>query len=87
MERLVAVVVDEAHCVKTWGDEFRTAFAHIGELRSLIPSRVNILALTANQGKLFLCYIYLASVPGLPRCARVFNCAGEENIENGEGLG
>ena len=47
-ERLVAVVVDEAHCVKTWGDEFRTAFAHIGELRSLIPSRINILALTAT---------------------------------------
>ena len=47
-ERLVAVAVDEAHCVRTWGDEFRTAFAHIGELRSLIPSGVNILALTAT---------------------------------------
>ena len=47
-KQLVALVIDEAHCVKTWGDEFRTAFAHIGELRSLIPSTVNILALTAT---------------------------------------
>lgn len=47
-ERLVAVAVDEAHCVKTWGDEFRIALAHIGELRSLIPSSVHIIALTAT---------------------------------------
>ena len=45
---LVALVVDEAHCVKTWGDEFRIAFAHIGELRSLIPSTVSVMALTAT---------------------------------------
>ena len=22
-QKLVAIVVDEAHCVKTWGDQFR----------------------------------------------------------------
>lgn len=47
-ECLVALVVDEAHCVKTWGDDFRKAFAEIGKLRSLIPSSVNVLALTAT---------------------------------------
>ena len=47
-EKLVAVVVDEAHCVKTWGDAFRTTFAQIGDLRSLIPSTVNVMALTAT---------------------------------------
>ncbi|XP_065917561.1 ATP-dependent DNA helicase Q1-like [Dysidea avara] len=47
-KRLVALVVDEAHCVKTWGDEFRTEFSKIGELRSLIPTSVNIMALTAT---------------------------------------
>ena len=47
-EKLVALVVDEAHCVKTWGDTFRTAFSKIGSLRSLIPNRVNVLALTAT---------------------------------------
>ena len=46
-EDLVALVVDEAHCVKLWGERFRTAFSELGTLRSLIPSKVNILALTA----------------------------------------
>ena len=30
------------------GDEFRTDYASLGELRSLIPSSVNIMALTAT---------------------------------------
>ena len=42
------LVVDEAHCVKTWGDDFRTAFSEIGTLCSIIPNSVNILALTAT---------------------------------------
>ena len=44
-EDLVALLVNEAHCVKLWGERFR---AEIGTLRSLIPSEVNILALTAT---------------------------------------
>ena len=48
MTNLVAVVVDEAHCVKTWSDKFRRAFSKLGELRSTIPPNVNILALTAT---------------------------------------
>ena len=47
-EKLVAVVVDEAHCVRTWGDQFKTALAQIGDLRSLITTTVNIMALTAT---------------------------------------
>ena len=47
-KKLVALVVDEAHCFKTWGDEFRQMFGEIGDLRSLIPSTVNMLALTAT---------------------------------------
>ncbi|XP_065901618.1 ATP-dependent DNA helicase Q1-like [Dysidea avara] len=45
-ERMVALIVDEAHCVKTWGDKFRTDFSKLGELRSLIA--VNVMALTAT---------------------------------------
>ena len=30
------------------GDDFRIAYAHLGELRSVIPSHVNVLALTAT---------------------------------------
>lgn len=36
-EKLVALVVDEAHCIKLWGDHFRKAFSLIGNLRSLMP--------------------------------------------------
>ena len=46
-EKLVALVVDEAHCIKMWGDQFRKAFSMIGNLRSIIPSNVNVMALTA----------------------------------------
>ena len=47
-QKLVAIVVDEAHCVKTWGDQFRVVFSHIGDIRSLVPSHVNLMALTAT---------------------------------------
>ena len=47
-KRLVALVIDEAHCVKKWGDNFRPEFKKIGELRSVIPKGVNMMALTAT---------------------------------------
>ena len=68
-EKMVALVVDEAHCVKFWlvppvmivckfqcklfrrGDEFRTAFAKSGNIRCLLPEKVNVLALTATATK------------------------------------
>ena len=48
VSNLVAIVVDEAHCIKTWGDRFRVAFAQIGMLRSVTSSHVCIMALTAT---------------------------------------
>ena len=45
---LVALVIDEAHCVKIWGDQFRRTFSMIGNLRSLIPSNVKVMAVTAT---------------------------------------
>lgn len=47
-ENLVTVVVDEAHCVKLWGDQFHKAFSQIGGLCSLLPSGVRVMALTAT---------------------------------------
>ena len=48
-KNLVAVIVDEAYCVKTWGDDFRIiAFSEIGDIRSLIPEAVGVHALTAT---------------------------------------
>ena len=47
-DNLVTLAVDEAHCVHTWGNEFRKTFALIGELRSLLPRSTSIVALTAT---------------------------------------
>ena len=47
-KHLVGLIVDEAHCVKSWGDEFRPEFRKIGELRSILPANINIMALTAT---------------------------------------
>ncbi len=47
-DKLVALVVDEAHCVKLWGDKFRRVFGEIGDLRSLISGNVQVMALTAT---------------------------------------
>ena len=44
----VAFVVDEAYCIKTWDEEFITVFAQIGDLSSLLPTTVNVMALTAT---------------------------------------
>ena len=48
VKNLVALIVDEAHCVKIWGDSFRLAFAEIGTLWSLIPQHLIFLALTVT---------------------------------------
>ena len=48
---LVALVVDEAQCVKKWGETFRKEFLAIGEVRSLVPSHVNMMALMATATK------------------------------------
>lgn len=63
-EKMIALVIDEVHCVKSWyviktflhhftftvfrGDSFRKAYTHLGDIRSLLPSGVNVMALTAT---------------------------------------
>jgi superfamily II DNA helicase RecQ len=50
-ERLAGVVIDEAHCVVQWGLTFREPFSQLGELRSLMKSDLNIMALTTTATK------------------------------------
>ncbi|XP_019854607.1 PREDICTED: uncharacterized protein LOC105313494 [Amphimedon queenslandica] len=47
-DRLVAFIVDEAHCVKKWGKDFRKDYSKLGGLRGLLPSGVHFMALTAT---------------------------------------
>ncbi len=40
----LALVVGEAHCIQTWGDDFRISFAEIGNFRSVLPQHVSVTA-------------------------------------------
>jgi RecQ family ATP-dependent DNA helicase len=50
-DHLIAFVIDEAHCIKSWGVEFRRAFKKLGEARSIMSSYVHVMALTATAVK------------------------------------
>lgn len=47
LNNLIALV-DEAHCVNTWEDNFREAFKQIGDVHCLILSTFRVLANTAT---------------------------------------
>ncbi|OWF48544.1 uncharacterized protein LOC110452937 [Mizuhopecten yessoensis] len=46
-KNIIALVVDEVHCISEWGEDFRKEFRHLHELRSAI--RAPVLALTATS--------------------------------------
>jgi len=42
------VVIDEAHCISSWGHDFRPAFRRIVNLTKLLPANIPVLATTAT---------------------------------------
>jgi ATP-dependent DNA helicase RecQ len=42
------VVIDEAHCISSWGHDFRPAFRRIVNLMQLLPANIPVLATTAT---------------------------------------
>jgi hypothetical protein len=46
--RLVSMVVDEAHVVSHWGQNFRKKYSELGIVRALVPSAVPVVMLSAT---------------------------------------
>lgn len=49
--RIGLLVVDEAHCISDWGHDFRPDYRRIGQVLSLLPANIAVLATTATANK------------------------------------
>jgi len=76
---LLAIVVNEDHCVEKWGDKFRPAYARLGELRIWSPGVpfVGVTAtltadtLTQTKDKLFLSKANVLRMKEIPTNVRL----------------
>jgi superfamily II DNA helicase RecQ len=50
-QHILSIVIDEAHCVSDWGDDFRKAFGELGRLRSYVPVDIPFLITSATLPK------------------------------------
>lgn len=48
MTRVLAVIVDEAHCISQWGGDFRPAYGELEKLRAFIPTNIPLLLTSAT---------------------------------------
>ena len=49
--RISMIVIDEAHCISTWGHDFRPHYRRIIRLLTALPKNTPILALTATANR------------------------------------
>ncbi len=45
---LAMLAIDEAHCISTWGHDFRPDYLHLGEVVAQLPTTTRLLAVTAT---------------------------------------
>jgi bloom syndrome protein len=45
------IVIDEAHCIKQWGEDFRTDYGKLDFIRTLVPKSCPIFATTATANR------------------------------------
>ena len=41
-DKRVVIVIDEAHCILEWGDEFRPDYSKLVELRAVLPQATTV---------------------------------------------
>jgi ATP-dependent DNA helicase RecQ len=49
--RISMIVIDEAHCISTWGHDFRPHYQRIVRLLAALPKNIPVLALTATANR------------------------------------
>ncbi len=49
--RISMIVIDEAHCISTWGHDFRPHYQRIVRLLTALPKDIPVLALTATANR------------------------------------
>ncbi len=59
MKDVLMIVVDEAHCITQWGQDFREQFAQVEKIRSFVARTVPFLAASATLPPLVLSDIQL----------------------------
>ncbi|XP_028412369.1 uncharacterized protein LOC114535187 isoform X2 [Dendronephthya gigantea] len=55
-ENVLAIVIDEAHCILDWGSDFRKDYGRLGVLCALFPD-VPVIAMTATASQTDIKYI------------------------------
>ncbi len=69
--QIVALAVDEAHCISFWGHDFRPAYRKLGSLRNLFPG-IPLIALSATaapQVRADIIYLLKMKSPYLHICS------------------
>ena len=49
--RISMIIIDEAHCISTWGHDFRPHYQRIVRLLTALPKHIPVLALTATANQ------------------------------------